>query len=490
MDHQQLVELVLSAASNNRRLRDKLKFAEAAAADLDVSIFRKAITDATRTAGIDYYSMPRFARRVLDVINSLRTLLEAGHAKEVVELAEYAFTRIEKAVVQVDDSDGHFGQIIPELTDLHHAACKLVREEPVALAQRLFKFELNSECELLYGASATYADLLGETGLREYRRLTEDLWSRLPALEPGDNGHERYGTRFRITSMMETLARQSEDLDALIAIKQRDLSHPYSFLEIAELYREAEQYDLALHWAEKGAYSFEYIDSRLSEFMATEYHRRGDHGKAMMLIWEQFVTRPGLDLYKHLHEHALQVKSPREKLRLVGKAKMSRRSESTPETNEEWLHWRTEALRLLRERVGSSPGKQTLDRGIPVSNPWRSNGDRSALVEVFLWEGNYEEAWEEAIAGGASAYLWLQLADHIAPQHPARAYLVYKELIVPTVEQTNNTAYSEAIKLLKKMHKLSSPLSCEPDFFDYVTSLRVEYKRKRNFIQMLDKLSV
>ena len=112
------------------------------------------------------------------------------------------------------------------------------------------------------------------------------------------------------------------------------------------------------------------------------------------------------------------------------------------------------------------------------------------LVEVFLWEGNYEEAWEEAIAGGASAYLWLQLADHIAPQHPARAYLVYKELVVPTVEQTNNTAYSEAIKLLKKMHKLSSPLSCESDFFDYVTCLRVEYKRKRNFIQMLDRLSV
>ena len=139
---------------------------------------------------------------------------------------------------------------------------------------------------------------------------------------------------------------------------------------------------------------------------------------------------------------------------------------------------------MCYSRVPSA--KQTLDRGIPVSNPWRSGDDRSVLVEVFLWEGSYEEAWEEAMAGGASAYLWLQLADHIAPQQPARAYLVYKELIVPTVEQTNNTAYSEAIKLLKKMDKLSSSLSCEPDFFDFVTSLRVEYKRKRNFIQMLD----
>lgn len=54
---------------------------------------------------------------------------------------------------------------------------------------------------------------------------------------------------------MEALARQSGNLQDLIAVKQRDLSHPYSFLEIAELYREAGEHDLALHWAEQGAYS-------------------------------------------------------------------------------------------------------------------------------------------------------------------------------------------------------------------------------------------
>jgi hypothetical protein len=176
--------------------------------------------------------MPRFARRVLDVIQSLRTLLEAGHAKAVVELAEYVFARLEKAIGQVDDSAGHFGEVIPELTDLHHAACVLASEEPVALAQRLFKSELTSEWELFYGASATYADVLGEKGLLEYRRLAEDFWSGIPALKPDDKGQDRYGFRFRITSIMETLARQSEDFDALIAIKQRDLSHPIHFCRL------------------------------------------------------------------------------------------------------------------------------------------------------------------------------------------------------------------------------------------------------------------
>ena len=487
MDHHQLVALVLDEASRNRRLRDKLAVEEAVSVPTgpDLSVFRKAIANATRTTGIDYYSMPRFARRLLEVIDSLRKLLQGGHAKAVVELTEFAFTRLEKAIGEVDDSDGHFGEIIPELTEVHHAACLVAREEPVSLAQRLFKFEVGSGWDLFSGASETYADVLGKKGQLEYQRLAEEIWVNIPTLKPGDGTSERYGNRFRITSIMETLARQSGDLEKVIGIKQRDLSHPYSFLAIAELYREAGHHDLALQWAEQGAYSFEHTDARLSNFMAAEYHRRGRHGEAMTLIWEQFVERPGLEMYQHLHEQALQVTPPREKLRMVGKVtapiqRQDDRSNSTRASNEEWEHWRTEALRFLRERIAPSrmPEKR---EGIPISNRWDSRDDRSVLVEVFLWECNYEQAWEEAIAGGCSAYLWLQLADCSARDQPPRAYLVYKELIGPTVDGTNNAA-------LKKMQELSSRLNCESDFSDYLATLRVEFKRKRNFIQMLDKM--
>ena len=288
---------------------------------------------------------------------------------------------------------------------------------------------------------------------------------------------------------METLARQSGNLPELLAVKQRDLSHPYSFLQIAELYREAGEHDLALQWAEQGASSFERFDSRLSDFMATEYHRRGLHGQAMMLIWEQFVERPGLEMYKHLHENALQVNSPRDKLRLVGD-KQTNRGDSIRKSNEEWQHWRTEALRFLRETIGPSqaPENRSPDQCIPISNPWCSRNDRSVLFEIFLWECDYEQAWEEAITGGCSAPLWLQIADSIAQDQPAKAYLVYKELIGPTIDGTNNHAYGEAIKLLKKMHKLTARLNCESDFSDHLSFLRSQYKRKRNFIQLLDQM--
>jgi uncharacterized Zn finger protein len=135
MDHRRLVEFVLGEASHNRRLRDKLELEQAASVPTapDLSVFRKAITSATRTAGIDYDSMPRFARRLVEVIDSIRDLVARGHAAAVVELTEYAFKRLENAIAQVDDSAGHFQEIIPELTGLHHAACVLAHEDPSLL---------------------------------------------------------------------------------------------------------------------------------------------------------------------------------------------------------------------------------------------------------------------------------------------------------------------------------------------------------------------
>jgi tetratricopeptide (TPR) repeat protein len=73
-----------------------------------------------------------------------------------------------------------------------------------------------------------------------------------------------------------------------------------SFLQIAEIYREAGQHDKALAWPEQGMKSFPQADSRLVEFLAVEYHRRSRHDDAMTLIWNQFVEWPFLKNYQEL----------------------------------------------------------------------------------------------------------------------------------------------------------------------------------------------
>jgi uncharacterized Zn finger protein len=513
-EKKKLIEIVLLEASENTRFRDRLSL-EAARSNpsgVDLSLFRKSIAAALRTGGVDYYSMGSYARRVHQVIESVAGLLNDGHAEAVVKLTEFALGKVAKAIEQVDDSDGYMGEILADLQELHHSACEQAHEDPVVLAKRLFEWELASDWDIFSGAAATYAEVLGSKGLEQYRRLAEAEWREVPALGPGsptwltrDRQHDEEGVssylkRSRITSIMETLARQAGDHEALVAVLRRDLSLPYGFLQIAEVYRNAGQHDKALDWAEQGMRAFSQNDTRLSDFLADEYHRRGRHDEAMELIWADFVATPRLESYQKLQTHALQVSENLQivadsttSCQLVGTRRTQTRSlrhssrqtkvRPTAHENSEWLQWRAKALAHLRavidkEKLAAKPARS--------QQFWQRVIDHSQLVEIFLWEKNYEDAWQDATAGGCADYLLLRLADATAKNHPERALPVYKELIGPTLNQTNNAAYDAAIKLLHKLRSVMSALQRSAEFDDYLIALRVEYKRKRNFIKLLD----
>ena len=116
------------------------------------------------------------------------------------------------------------------------------------------------------------------------------------------------------------------------------------------------------------------------------------------------------------------------------------------------------------------------------------HADNSRLVEVFLWEKRYDEAWQEACAGGCSSGLWLLVAAAREEKHPGDAVPIYQEMIAPILKQANNDAYEEAVKLLQKIRELMGRLDRVTEFEDYLGALRVEYKRKRNFIKLLDAI--
>ncbi|HMG74327.1 MAG TPA: hypothetical protein VK582_12565 [Pyrinomonadaceae bacterium] len=515
-----LIAIVLHEAANNRSMRERLQLeaARKQPSGVDIRVFRKSIANATRTGGfVDYYAAPRFARRIHQVIDSISGLFDDGHAKAVVELTEYALARLEKAIGEMDDSDGHMGEILPALHELHHRACKQASEDPKTLAKRLFDWEMKSDWDIFSGTAEMYADVLGSQGLAEYRRLAEAVWADVPALGPGEVSDERFHARFRITSVMEDLARQSGNYEELVAVKCHDLSLPYSFLEIAEIYRQAGKHDQALEWAEKGMRAFPRPDSRLSDFLADEYHRCGRHPEAMDLIWAEFTDRPQLETYRKLQAHAMvsdrlqfvdddervaeggevtpsakkaSASTPNSKLKMRNSkpnpAARQTKVRRTPQSNFEWSRWRERALTNLRAVIENEKQASLLAER---RWPWQSMSNHSRLVEIFLWEKNYEAAWQEASAGGCTEYLWLQLADATVKDHPERAVPIYKELIAPTIGRTNNAAYDEAIKLLRKMRPAMARMGREAEFEDYVVALRVEYKRKRNFIRLLDDVS-
>jgi uncharacterized Zn finger protein len=357
----------------------------------------------------------------------------------------------------VDDSDGYMGSILEGLQDLHHRACKKAKPDPEALARRLFEWEMRTDYDTFYGAAETYADILGKKGLAVYRTLAEAEWAKVPALGPGGDDSEKYGKRFRITHIMETLARQTGDVEAVVAIKKRDLSLAYHYLQIAEAYKNAKKHDLALEWAERGVKAFpKRTDSRLREFLAKEYHRRKRHDDAMALIWAEFTESPSLEEYRNLKAHAERVG--------------------------QWEPWREKALEYLHKSTEAEKNERPKDR-----LAWYRKVDHSELVRIFLWEKDVESAWHEAQEGGCSNDLWLELAANREKAHPENALPIYQRQIEPTLDQKNHEAYRQAVGLLRKVRELMIRLGRQAEFTDYLGEVRATHKPKRNFMKLLER---
>lgn len=459
-DTSKLVEIIMRQVMEDDRLCESLlmKVARHGSVGLDIATFRKAIDHATDTGDlVDYQSAYDFARGIEEVVESISALLDEGHAAEVIDLVEHAIARCEDALGEMDDSDGNMSGIMERLGEIHHAACLAAKPDPEALARRLFEWELKTDWDTFYGASEAYADVLGEKGLTVYRRLAQELWDETPQLGPGDK-HRYEHRRFRLTSIMESLARADGDIEAIVAIKSHDLSLPCHYLQIAEIYKEAGRADKALEWAEKGLSDFpQRPDDRLREFLADEYHRRKRHDEAMKLIWAGFEDRPSMSGYKHLKSHA--------------------------DRAGQWSKWRERALETVHKSISSARRKARQERW-----GWAGNTDHSLLVEIYLWEKDPEAAWSEAQAGDCSDSLWMTMAKLREKDHPADAMKVYKAHIEPIIQRMGNEAYREATDLIRKIRTLMKRLGQGDKFADYLASIRATHKRKRNFMAMLERI--
>ncbi|HOO21681.1 MAG TPA: hypothetical protein PL011_09885, partial [Kiritimatiellia bacterium] len=83
--------------------------------------------------------------------------------------------------------------------------------------------------------------------------------------------------------------------------------------------------------------------------------------------------------------------------------------------------------------------------------------------------------------------LWLDLAQRREEKHPADAAGIYRRLVKPLIEAGNNPAYEQAVVFLGRAHGLMKTLGQEAEFRVWLLQLKVEYRRKRNFIKYVER---
>jgi len=443
----ELAHLVYDAAQRDPRTAQRIEAEAAASVDqpaVDIKEWRKAVTAAFGRPShyVDCHEAPHWAAGVQDLFDGLRGLLDDGNATEVISLVEYAFERADKATGRVDSSDGCFGQISWEIEDLHLRACTQARPDPAALARRLVEFELNAELDTFRRAAATYAEVLGTEGLAEYRRLVQPRHNALPP--PSDRDY--LTDRFHVTNAMLGIARAAGDADEVVAIRSQSLRSPHDYEEIVEALTEADRTDEAIDRARRGL-AMEGRQRQMRSLRSQLVSLLVDSGDTTAAVDERagaFHAQPSPSTYKEL-------------LAQVTNAEMD------PAT------YRAAALECLHDRAMAEAGATT----------------GSVLVEILLYEGDTDAAWQAALVCGCGERWWMTLARARETDHPADAIPVYERAVEDLIDKKNAKAYGEAVKLMARIDRFHQAAG-DDAWPPYLADITTRHRAKRSLIAKIN----
>jgi hypothetical protein len=371
-DQDWLVDHLLAAAAADPLLRARLEVAAGAGPHdaFDDAALEERLRRAIEIRDfVDYRSASSYFDDVGEALDAVNQLIDAGFPENAMVLAEYALELLEASAGLVDDSDGGLRVAIEQAEEIHLNACSAGKPDPVDLAERLVARALASDYEVFLYLLPGYEPVLGAEGMARYRQLVEKAWNDLPPKKPYEHSHRR----FVVTQLMEQLAECTGGTDALIKVLARDVTSSYDTLRIAQRLSADGRDKEALEWLARGMAEFP-PDPRLRSSAAACHVRAGRRAEAADLLWANFTDRPGLDTYVAMHDA----------------------------TADQFGPWRDRAMGVLR----SAPATSARFTSAPYGRP----AGRSVLVEVLLWEGDVDAAWQAAQDGGCRDDLWLRVA--------------------------------------------------------------------------------
>jgi uncharacterized Zn finger protein len=452
-----LTAIVMQQVERDASLLASLDLAAAASEGDSTKLLARldeALTEAVDTEGIgSYRGAGDWAEDILRVFAHLEGLIGQGQAALVQELLDRFFDRMEEAIEQVDDSDGDVGEVLAKAEEIHLAACRAARSDPIQLARTLFDREMETEWSYFDDLYHTYGKVLGKRGRVEYRRLAEEAWAKLEVRHASSGSYDAAGLRRRrLASILEVFAQEDGDFDARIAIRAKDLSSPYAYQQLAELCLQHGREQEALKWAEEGLWQFDgRPDERLATFAAELYAKLGRKTDAEALLWQVFDRQPRLELYARL------------------KTLAGRDADAVASVTQRAVE---------RLKAGLASGQRLA--------PW--GGPADLIVELLQSEGRFADAWAVLREHGlnrCSDRALEALANASDGSHHVEAMDAYAALVERNVRGTTQQGYEAACRLIERLRTVRERHGESAVHAAYLADVMSRHKAKRNFMKLL-----
>ena len=472
-----LVDELLSACGDVRPyLKHKLEMARASTAEL-VRKARQAIKDAT-SAYYDRWDRYDGHDEIPDyslVQECFARIKEAGDVRSLMELGDLLKRRANDQEERSNDEDGEIGSQV--------SACMDIVAEAVMSSDMDVLAKVKWEEGIRADDSFCVLDDM-EVSYRTALKASEKDWGVIAdylerkASDEGDSVWESRAVRSRLCEALARAGRTEASVDCLKKATADDVG---AFVELADLLCRLGRRPEAEEWCRKGlaegaerpdAYAVNGLRTKLRELLVLDRDWKAVAASDL----DAFLARPYIGDYRTLRESCTKARC--------------------------WPRVRDFVLAFLE--TGRAPSgaeaRGPLPRtGLPL--PKGAKPDLPALLEIALEEKRGTDAWTlyerlrreaKGAAGGFGHLLdgfgW-RVADAVAKELPEESLKIWEEQIRANVASAHESCYQVICKALGKMRPVMTRLGKGDAWKARVAELRAEYKRRRNFVAMLDALA-
>jgi len=421
----------------------------------------------------DYWRGGGYTPDYSGIRQKLETLLEAGHADEVLTLGrELVFTGIRQVEESHDEGE----------TGMEVAACmpvivKALDQSSLDSADKLH-WALDAELKDPYQVCEAFAEYLHRKHPKSaWHTLADRLLLRLKEMKPSqssDNFNRSY-ERDRLSDWAIQALDRAGRRNEIIPLCEAEAKKTGSYGRLVNLLLSARRYEEAERWIREGTRAtkdkWPGIAAGLRNTLREIRRRQKNWPVVAAIQAEEFVRRPSRQAFTDCKKAA-------------AKAKV----------------WPKVCESLLRYLEKGEPPWRRKDWPLPASEldvPETERKDQfpmvTDLIEIAILEKKPERVlyWYDRLP--KERYGWYgvdddEVATAVQTHAPDRAVSIWKGKAERLIAQVKPKAYLEAGKYLRKAAKVMAKESKQVEWDRYLQRLREQHVRKIRLIQVLDGL--
>lgn len=437
-----------------------------------VSRLRKEIRDiGDEPAWRNYWNGEGHTPDYSGIRKKLETLLEAGHADDVLALGQEL---LEIGIRQVEKSHEE-GETAMEVASCMPVLVKALKRSSLEAEDRL-AWALDAVLEDQFEVCEAFAEYLHQRHPKSaWNAFSDQLLGRLKKFKISKDRNDFSGKyrRDRLSDWLIHALERAGRKDEIIPLCEAEARKTESFDRLVDRLISERRHEEAEKWIQEGVQATQKkwpgIASNLRGKLRKIRTRQKNWPAVAAMQVEAFVRYPSRQAYSDCKKAATRVKAwPKVRKQLLTYLEKGK------------LPWEQKGWPLL---------KSGLDRpSVDQRNGFPLIGN---LIDIAIFEKKPDQVlrWYDQRPKDRFGWHGIEedaIASAVQTHAPDRAVTIWKSKAERLIAQVKPSAYREAAKYLRKAAGVMKKEGKSGDWKDYLTALRKQHIRKRRLIEILD----